>query len=128
MSTSSEEFLARYFASEHISHFICGAEKRMIVLTDKKTFFTFFQPKSIVQSLWLFVDRAIAFKIVLALNPGKMNAATDFSPKMPTDLNECLELQLFDLIPIKQTKKGEKQIKRNKYKKEQVLWQSCYMN
>ena len=102
MSTYCKEFLALYFALEHFSHFIWGAEKSVIVLTDNKSLTSFFQSKSLHPSLWNFMDRVIAYNIVLAHIPGKANAAADFLSRMQTDPNESLELQLVDSIPMKQ--------------------------
>ena len=102
MSTYCKEFLALYFALEHFSHFIWGAEKPVIVLTDNKSLTNFFQSKSLHPSLWKFMDREIAYNIVLANIPGKANAAADFISRMQTDPNESLELQLVDSIPMKQ--------------------------
>ena len=45
MSTYCKEFLALYFALEYFSHFIWGAEKPVIALTDNKSLTTFFQSK-----------------------------------------------------------------------------------
>ena len=56
MSTYCKEFLALYFALEHFSHFIWGAEKPVIVLTDNKSLTSFFQSKSLHPSLWNFMD------------------------------------------------------------------------
>ena len=102
MSTYCKEFLALYFALEHFSHFIWGAEKPVIVLTDNKSLTSFFQSKSLHPSLCNFMDRVIAYNIVLAHIPGKANAAADFLSRMQTDPNESLELQLVYSIPMKQ--------------------------
>ena len=45
MSTNCKEFLALYFAREHFSHFIWGAEKPVIVLTENKSQTKFFSIK-----------------------------------------------------------------------------------
>ena len=102
VSTYCKEFLALYFALEHFSHFIWGAEKPVMVLTDNKSLTSFFQSKSLHPSLWNFMDRVIAYNIVLAHIPGKANAAEDFLSRMQTDPNERLELHLVDSIPMKQ--------------------------
>ena len=78
MSTYCKDFLALCFALEHFSHFFWGAEKPVIVLTDNKNRTSFFQSKSLHPSLWNFMDRVIAYNIVLAHIPGKANAAADF--------------------------------------------------
>ena len=94
--------MALYFALEHFSHFIWGAEKLVIVLTDNKNLISLFQLKSLHPSLWNFMDRVKAYNIVLAHIPGKANAAADFLSRMQTDPNESLELQLVYSIPMKQ--------------------------
>ena len=66
MSTYCKEFLALYFALANFSHFIWGAEKPVIVLTDNKSLTCFFQSKSLHPSLWNFMDRVVAYNIVLA--------------------------------------------------------------
>ena len=101
MSTYCKEFLALYFALGHFSHFIWGAEKPVIVLTDNKNLTNLFQSKSLHPSLWNFMDRVSAYKIVLAHVPGKAPAA-DILSKMLIDPNESLELQLVDSIPMTQ--------------------------
>ena len=94
--------MALYFALEHFSLSIWGAEKPVIVLTDIKNLTSFFQSKSLHPSLWNFMDRVIAYNIVLAHVPGKANAAADFLSRMQSDPNESLEHQVVDSIPMKQ--------------------------
>ena len=101
MSTYCKEFLALYFALEYFSHFIWGAEKPVIILTDNKSLTSFFQSKSLHPALWNFMDRVIAYNIVLAHIPGRANAAADFLSRMQTDPTQSLELQLLDSIPLK---------------------------
>ena len=108
MSTYCKEFLALYFAQKHFSHFVWAAEKPVIVLTDNKSLTSFFQSKSLHPSLWNFMDRVIAYNIVLAHIPGKATAAADFLSRMQIDPTESLELQLVDSIPIKQIEKNMK--------------------
>ena len=76
--------------------------KTRIVLTDNKSLTNFFQSKSLHPSLWNFLDRIIAYNIVLAHTAGKANAVADFLSRMKTDSNESLELRLVDSIPMKQ--------------------------
>ena len=102
MSTYCKEFLALYFALEYFSHFIWGAEKPVIVLTDNKSLTSFFQSKSLHSALWNFMYRLIAYNIVLALIPGRANAAADFLSTIQIDPSQSLEIQPLDLIPMKQ--------------------------
>ena len=88
LSTYCKQFLTLYFALEHFSHFIWGAEKPVIVLTDNKSLTNFFQSKSLHPSLWNLMDRIIGYNVVLAHIPGKANAAADSSSRMQTDPNE----------------------------------------
>ena len=101
MSTYCKEFLALCFALEYFSHFIWGAEKPVIILTDK-SLTSFFQSKSFHPALWNFMDRVIAYNIVLAHFPGLANAAADFLSRMQTDPTQSLELQLHESIPMKE--------------------------
>ena len=57
MSTYCKEFLALYCALEYFSHFIWGAEKPVIILTDNKSLTSFFQSKSLHPALWNFMHR-----------------------------------------------------------------------
>ena len=50
------EFLALYFAYDHFAHFIWGATKPVLVLTDSRSLTQFFQSKSIHPSLWNCLD------------------------------------------------------------------------
>ena len=103
ISTYCKDFLALYFALEYFSYFIWGAEKPVtILLTDNKSLMSFFQSKSLHPALWNFMDRVIAYNIVLAHIPGRANAAADFLPRMKTDPTQSLELQLHKSIPIKE--------------------------
>ena len=102
MSTYCKEFLALHFALEYFSHFIWGAEKPVIILTDNKSLTSFFQSKSLHPALWNFMDRVIAYNIVLAHIPSRANAAADFLSRMQTDPSQSLELQLLDSVPMKQ--------------------------
>ena len=101
MSTYCKEFLALYFALEFFSHFIWGAEKPVIILKDNKSL-SFFQSKSLHLALWSFMDRVIAYNIVLAHIPGRANAAADLLSRMLTDPTQSLELQLHESIPMKE--------------------------
>ena len=102
MSTYCKEILALFFALEYFSHFIWGAEKPVIILTDNKSLTSFFQSKSLHPALWNFMDRVIAYNIVLAHIPGHANAAADFLLRMQTDPTQSLELQLHEPIPMKE--------------------------
>ena len=101
-STYCKEFLALYFALEYFSLFIWGAQKPVIILTDNKSLTSFFQSKSLHPALWNFMDRVIAYNIVLAHIPGRANAAADFLSRMQTDPTQSLELQLHEPIPMKE--------------------------
>ena len=101
-STYYKEVLALHVALQQFSHFIWGAEKPRIVLTDKKNFSSFFQSKSLHPTVWNFIDRVIAYTIVLAHIPRKVKAAAYFLSRMQTGPNESLKLQLVGSIPIKQ--------------------------
>ena len=101
MSTYCKEFLALYFALECFSHFIWGAEKPVIILTDNKSLTSFFQLKSLHPALWNFMDRVIAYNIVLTHIHGRGNAPADFLSRMQTDSTQSLELQLHESIPMK---------------------------
>ena len=56
MSTYCKEFLALYFALENFSHFIWGAEKPVIILTDNKSLTFFFNQNHFIHrfgTLWI---------------------------------------------------------------------------
>ena len=57
LSLYCKEFLAFYFALGAFSHYIWGADKSVLVLTDNKSLTQFFQAKTIQPSLWNFLDR-----------------------------------------------------------------------
>ena len=97
-----KEFLALYFALDHFAHFIWGATKPVLVLTDNRSLTQFFQSKSIHPSLWNCLDRVLSFNILLAHIPGKANSAADFLSRMQTDPSLTLSLKLTDRIPIKE--------------------------
>ena len=97
-----KEFLALYFASDHFAHFIWGASKPVIVLTDNKSLTQFFQSKSIPPSVWNFLDRVLAFNIVIAHIPGKVNHAANFLSRMQTDPNASVSLKLTDKISVRE--------------------------
>ena len=105
MSTYCKEFLALYFALEYFFLFIWGAEKPVNILTDitdHKSLTSLFQSKSLHPALCNFMDRVIAYNIVLAHIPGRANAAADFLLRMQTNPTQSLELQLHESIPKKQ--------------------------
>ena len=97
-----KEFLALYFALDHFAHFIWGATKPVLVLTDNKSLTQFFQSKSIHPSLWNCLDRVLSFNILLAHIPGKANSAADFLSRMQTDPNLTLQIKLTDHVPIRE--------------------------
>ena len=97
-----KEFLALYFALDHFAHFIWGATKHVLVLTDNRTLTQFFQSKSIHSSLWNCLDRVLSFNILLAHIPGKANSAADCLSRMQTDPTLTLSLKITDRIPIKE--------------------------
>ena len=102
MSTYCKEFLALYLALKYFSHFIWGAEKPVIILTDNKSLTSFLQSKSLHPALWNFMDTVIAYNIVLAHIPGRANAAADFLSRLQSDPTQSLELQLHKSIPMKE--------------------------
>ena len=92
-----KEFLALYFALDHFSHFIWGSSKPVIILTDNRSLTQFFQA-----SVWNFLDRVMAFNIIIAHIPGKENYAADFLSRMQTNPSASLSLKLTDKIPIRE--------------------------
>ena len=97
-----KEFLALYFALDHFAHFIWGATKPVLVLTDNRSLTQFFQSKSIHPSLWNCLDRVLSFNILLAHIPGKANSAADFLSRMQTDPNLTLQIKLTDQVPVRE--------------------------
>ena len=101
-SVCYKEFLALYFALDHFAHFIWGATKPVLVLTDNRSLTQFFQSKSIHPSLWNCLDRVLSFNILLAHIPGKANSAADFLSRMQTDPNLKLQIKLTDHVPVRE--------------------------
>ena len=97
-----KEFLALYFALDLFAHFIWGATKPVLVLTDNRSLTQFFQPKSIHPSLWNCLDRVLSFNILLAHIPGKANSAADFLSRLQTDPNLTLQIKLTDHVPVRE--------------------------
>ena len=97
-----KEFLALFFALDHFAHFVWGATKPVLVLTDNRSLTQFFQSKSIHPSLWNSLDRVLSFNILLAHIPGKANSAADFRSRMQTDPNLTLPTKLTDHVPIRE--------------------------
>ena len=97
-----KEFLALYFALDHFAHFIWGATKPVLVLTDNRSLTQFFQSKSIHPSLWNCLDRVLSSIILLAHIPGKANSAADFLSRMHTDPNLTLQIKLTDHVPVRE--------------------------
>ena len=86
---------------DHFAHFIWGAFKPVLVLTDNRSLTQFFQSKSIHLSLWNCLDRVLSFDILLAHIPGKAISAADFLSRMQTDPT-LTPLKLSDRIPIQE--------------------------
>ena len=97
-----KEFLALYFALDHFSHFIWGATKPVLILTDNRSLTQFFQSKTIHPSLWNCLDRVLSFNILLAHIPGKANSAADFLSRMQTDPSLSIQIKLADHVPIRE--------------------------
>ena len=97
-----KEFLALYFALDHFAHFIWGATKPVLVLTDNRSLTQFFQSKSIHPSRWNCLDRVLSFNFELAYIPGKANSAADFLSYMQTDPNLTLQIKLTDHVPVRE--------------------------
>ena len=97
-----KEFLALYFVLDLFSHFIWGSSKPVIILTDNRSLTQFFQAKTIPPSVWNFLDRVMAFNIIIAHIPGKANYAADFLSRMQTDPSASLSLKLMDKIPVRE--------------------------
>ena len=100
-----KEFLALCFALDRFAHFIWGATKPVLVLTDNRSLTHFFQSKSIHPSLWNCLDRVLSFNILLVHIPGKANSAADFLPRMQTDPNLTLQIKLADHVPIRENER-----------------------
>ena len=101
-STYYKEFLALYFALDHFAHFIWGATKPVLVLTDNRSLRQFFLSKSFFPSFWNCLDRVLSFNVLLAHIPGKATSAVDFLSRMQTDLNLTLQIELTDHVPIRE--------------------------
>ena len=97
-----KEFLALYFALDHLAHFIWGATKPVLVLTDNRSLTQFSQSKSIHTSLWNCLDRVLSFNILLANIPGKANSAADFLSRMQTHPNLTLQIKFTDHVPVRE--------------------------
>ena len=95
-----KEFLFLYFALDHFAHFIWGATKPVLVLTDKRSLTQFFQSKIMDPSLWKYLDRVLSFNILLAHIPGKPNSAADFLSRMQTDPNLTLQIKLTNHVLV----------------------------
>ena len=97
-----KEFVALYFALDHFAHFIWGATKPVLILTDNRRLTQSFQSKSIHPSLRSCLDRILSFNILLALFLGKANSAAYFLPRMQTDPNLTLQIKLTDRVLIRE--------------------------
>ena len=102
MSIFCKEFLSLYFALETFSHFICGSDNPVLVLTENKSPTRLFRAKTVPPSLWNNFDRGVAFNMVVAHFHGKANAAADFLSRLQSDPNGTIELKLTDRIPIRE--------------------------
>ena len=102
ISVYYKEFLALYFALDHFAHFLWGASKQILVLTDNRSLTQFFQSKSIHPSLWNCLDRVLSFNTLIAHIPGKANSAADFLSRMQTDPSLSLSIKLTDRVPIRE--------------------------
>ena len=56
----------------------------------------FSQSKLLQSSLWSFIDRLMAYNIVLAQIPGRAKAAADILLRKQTDPSQSLQIQLLD--------------------------------
>ena len=96
-----KEFLALCFALEHFAHFIWGAIKPVLVLTDNRSLTQFFQSKSnhfSYGNAWT----VLSFDFQLEHIPRKAHSAADFLSRMQTDPNLTLHLKLTDHVPIRE--------------------------
>ena len=100
-----KEFLALYFALELFSHYLCGTEKAVIVLTDNKSLTQFFPAQSVPPSLWNFLDRVLSYNLVIAHIPGRANYAADFLSRSQTDPSQAMKLKLTNRMPIREIEK-----------------------
>ena len=91
-----KEFLALFFALDHFAHFLWGASKPILVLTDNCSSTQFFQFRSIHPSLWNCLDRFLSFNFLLAHKPGEANSAANFLSGMQTDPSLRLSIKLTD--------------------------------
>ena len=87
---------------DHFAHFLWGASKPILVLTDNRSLTQFFQSKSIHPSLRNCLDHVLSFNILIAHIPGKANSAADFLSRMQTDPSLCLSIKLTDRVPIRE--------------------------
>ena len=97
-----KEFLALYFALDHFANYIWGNTKPVIILTDNRSLTQFLQAKSMPPSLWNFLDRVLAFNIVIAHIPGKANYAAEFFSRMQTDPEAQFSLRLTEKVPVRE--------------------------
>ena len=91
-----------YFALDNSAHFIWGATKPVLVLTDNRSLTQIFWSKGIHSSLWNCLDRVFSFNILLANIPEKANSAAEFLSSMQTDPNLSLHIKPTDHVPIRE--------------------------
>ena len=97
-----EDFLALNLVLDHFSHFIWRSSKPVINLTDNRSLTQFFRAKTIPPSDWNFLDRVMAFNIIIAHIPGKANYSAFFLSRMQTDPSASLSLKLTNKIPVRE--------------------------
>ena len=93
MSIYAKVFLANYMAFKEFGHILWAANKRVIIMTDSKSFTRFFETKMIPPPLWNTCDFVLQFNFTIAHIPGKMNPAADFLSCLEMDPNEKLILK-----------------------------------
>ena len=73
-----KEFLTLYSAFYHFPHFVWGATKHVLDLTDKRSLTQIHQSDSIHPSLWNFTDTVLSFNFQPAHITGEAKPAADF--------------------------------------------------
>ena len=74
----------------------------MVILADNRSLTKFCQAKLIQPSVWNFLDRVLAFNIIIAHILGKANYAAGFLTRMQTDPSASLYLKLKNKIPVRE--------------------------
>ena len=88
-------------AFKEFGHIFWGATKPVIIKTDSKSVFRFFQTKMIPPPLWNACDFVLQFNFTIAHIPGKMYTAADFLFRLEIDPNEKIILKNREDIPTK---------------------------